>query len=94
MTTQNIIVAMAIVIALSVGGAIMITNHYEVSQPFNPLVFSRFDRWTGTVELCSSSHDNTTYCAVTVEQLSREIKNLSMTNMGYLPNSTLMRLLS
>jgi hypothetical protein len=66
-TYQAIIVAGAL-IAISSGGAIMLTNRYEVSQPFEPSLFKRLDRWTGRVELCSSLYDEKTYCG---SELSR-----------------------
>jgi hypothetical protein len=49
-------------IAMSAGGALMVIDRYEVSQPFNPMMFNRFDLWTGRVERCSSFYNNRTYC--------------------------------
>lgn len=60
-TNQAIIVAGAL-IAFSTGGAILLVNRYEVAQPFNPILFTRLDRWTGQVETCGSIYDNKTYC--------------------------------
>jgi hypothetical protein len=61
-SVQKLILAMGVLIAASVGSAIMLTNHYEVEQPFNPALFSRFNRWTGDAELCSSRYDERTNC--------------------------------
>ena len=44
------IAAVGVLIAVSVSAVILITNRYQVSQPFTPRVFTRFDRWTGKVE--------------------------------------------
>jgi len=65
---QKVIFAVGVLIAISVGSAIMLTNHYEVAQPFNPMMFSRLNRWTGHVELCSSIYDQTTYCGPAMYQ--------------------------
>jgi hypothetical protein len=63
-----IIALVGVLIAVSVGGAILVTNRYQVSQPFNPFMFTRLDRWTGKVETCSSIYDNTTYCGHALSQ--------------------------
>ena len=62
MRTHQAIIIAGILIAISCGGAILLVNRYEVSQPFDPALFNRFDRWTGRVELCSSLYDSKTYC--------------------------------
>lgn len=56
------VVGAGLLTAVSVGATILITNRYQVSQPFTPSMFTRFDRWSGRVEVCSSVYDNTTYC--------------------------------
>src|SRR5271156_1805833 len=58
---QAILIAGAL-IAVCSGGAILWTNRYQIDQPFEPLMFKRYDRWTGRVELCSSLYDEKTYC--------------------------------
>jgi hypothetical protein len=59
---QKVIIAVGVLIAVSTGSAILLTNHYEVVQPFDPQWFSRFNRWTGEVEFCSSTLFEKTYC--------------------------------
>ena len=68
MRSYHAIIVAGLLIAISSGGAIMFVNRYEVSQPFDPNLFKRFDRWTGRVELCSSHYDEKTYCG---SELSR-----------------------
>lgn len=68
MSIKQIIFAVGVLMAVSVGAAILITNRYQVSQPFTPRMFTRFDRWTGNVEICSSTYDNTTYCGDALSQ--------------------------
>lgn len=72
---KQIIVAVGVLIAVSVGAAILITNRYQVSQPFTPSMFTRFDRWTGKVELCSSIYDDTTYCGRALSQRNKTALN-------------------
>jgi hypothetical protein len=69
---QKAIFGVGVMIAVSVGSAIMLTNHYEVQQPFNPALFSRFNRWTGSAELCSSRYDDRTYCGQALVQRSQK----------------------
>jgi hypothetical protein len=64
---RAILIAGALV-AICSGGAIMWTNRYQIDQPFQSLLFKRYDRWTGRVEFCSSFYDNKTYCG---EDLAR-----------------------
>jgi hypothetical protein len=63
-----IVATVGTLIAVSIGAAILITSHYQVSQPFTPYLFTRLDRWTGQVERCSSIYDNTTYCGRALSQ--------------------------
>jgi hypothetical protein len=72
MKTNTVIFAVGALIALSVGSAIMLTNHYQVSQPFTPTMFTRLDRWTGRVERCSSMYDEKTYCGSDLERRIKE----------------------
>jgi hypothetical protein len=72
MSTPKAIIAMGVLIALSAGGAIMLTNRYQVSQPFDPRMFTRFDRWFGRVEICSSYYDETTYCGAALSRRTQE----------------------
>jgi hypothetical protein len=68
MRSYHAIIVAGVLIAISSGGAIMLVNRYEVSQPFDQNFFKRLDRWTGRVELCSSLYDEKTYCG---SELSR-----------------------
>jgi hypothetical protein len=68
MSIQKVTIAMGVLIALSSGGAIMLTNRYQVSEPFEPAMFTRFDGWTGHAEVCSSYYDERTYCALALKR--------------------------
>jgi hypothetical protein len=72
MNTPKAIIVVGVLIALSVAVAIMVTNRYHVSQPFSPLMFTRFDRMLGRVEVCSSYYDATTYCGDALNLRSKE----------------------
>jgi hypothetical protein len=90
MRTYQAINVGGILIAISSGGAIVLINRYEVSQPFDPSLFNRFDRWTGRVELCSSIYDNKTYCGSELNRRNDEAVNVQyraandvFLNLGY-----------
>ncbi len=68
MRNSHAIIVAGALLAVCSGGAIMWTNRYQIDQPFEPLLFRRYDRWTGRVEICSSYYDNKTYCG---EELTR-----------------------
>jgi hypothetical protein len=68
LSMKRIIVVIGLLIAVSAGAAILITNRYQVSEPFRPSMFTRFNRWTGKVEQCSSIYDDTTYCGSALSQ--------------------------
>jgi hypothetical protein len=90
MRTYQAIIVAGFLIAIASGGAILLINRYEVSQPFEPSLYNRFDRWTGRVELCSSYYDGKTYCglelsgrvdeAVNAEKL---VANQKFLSLGY-----------
>jgi hypothetical protein len=75
MRTHQAIIIAGILIAVSSGGAILLINRYEVSQPFDPKLFNRFDRWTGRAELCSSYYDEKTYCGPDLRRRVDEAAN-------------------
>jgi hypothetical protein len=60
MRTYQALIIAGTLVAISATTAII--TRYEVTQPFNPVMFTRYDRWTGRVEMCSSLYDNKTYC--------------------------------
>lgn len=62
MRTYQAILLAGAVIAVCSSSAILWAERYQINQPFEPMLFKRYDRWTGRVELCSSSYDQTTYC--------------------------------
>ena len=84
---QAILIA-GILIAISSGTAILLINRYEVSQPFDPKLFYRFDRWTSRVELCSSFYDEKTYCG---SELNRRV-NEAVNAEHVAANKTFLRL--
>jgi hypothetical protein len=68
-TLHMVIIAVGVLIAASVGGAIMLTFRYQVESvdPDLPM-FTRFDRWTGKVEQCTSYYEDRTYCGAAMLQ--------------------------
>jgi hypothetical protein len=72
-TLQMVIIAVGVLIAASVGGAIMLTFRYQVESvdPDLPL-FTRFDRWTDKVEQCTSHYEDRTYCGAAMLQRLRQ----------------------
>ena len=90
MRTHQAIIIAGILIAVSSGSAILIINRYQVSQPFDPQLFNRFDRWTGQVELCSSIYEDKTYCGSELKQRLDEgvkaehlVANSTFLSLGY-----------
>lgn len=51
-----------VLIAIWSGVGIVWTSRYQIVEPFEPLLFKRYDRLTGRVELCSLIIDKQTYC--------------------------------
>jgi hypothetical protein len=88
MRTHQAIIIAGILIAVLSGGAILLINRYEVSQPFDPKLFNRFDRWTGRAELCSSYYDEKTYCGPDLRRRVDEAANAA----HLLANSTFLSL--
>ena len=65
------IASVGILTAVVLSAAYMLTNRYQVAEPFDPNLFNRFDRWTSRVEACSSMYDGRTYCG---EELDRRLE--------------------
>jgi hypothetical protein len=76
MRSYHAIIIAGALIAISSGGAFMLINRYEVSQPFDPHLFNRFDRWTGRAELCSPFYDEKTYCGSALTRVVAEAANV------------------
>jgi hypothetical protein len=72
MRTNQAIIVVGLLVAIAAGGAIMLINRYEVGQPFDPMMFNRFDRWTGRAEICSSFYDEKTYCGRDLKRRAQE----------------------
>jgi hypothetical protein len=72
MRTHQAIIVAGVLVAASTGAAIIWINRYQVGQPFNPVMFTRYDRWTGRLEACSSYYDGKTYCGSDLARHTQE----------------------
>lgn len=61
MLFKNVLGIGAVAAVIAIGGAIMLTNHYEMGQDLGMGMFWRLNRWTGTREMCGTIGSKT-YC--------------------------------
>lgn len=76
---QAIIVA-GLLIGVSTGGVFAWMYRYDVAHPFNLMMFQRYDRWTGRVELCSTMFDQDTYCGPALKRRADEAVQVRYTS--------------